>query len=168
MEVQHEHASGVLREHDLLRRPPSEAEERGDEARERVLVRELPLERPQVRTGWKRLVHVVREDVFRDVVLRDVAEGFQSKVQHSLRAGHLAGDGVVECLFEQRDGQVSLAAVPRAVNLVNLPVGAVRGVVLHETHLRPHGNDGGGVIGQTPSPGLHVVRQRRVEGPEQL
>ena len=157
VKVQHEHPSGVLGEHDLLRGPPAEAQERGDEARQRVLVRELPLERPQVRPGGQRLVHVVREDVLGDVILRDVAKRLQSKVQDSLRTRHLTRHRVVERLLEQRYGQIRLASVPSAIDLVHLAVRAVRGVVFHEPHLRPHWYDGWGVVRETPTPRLHVV-----------
>ena len=38
-------------------------------------------------------------------------------------------------LLELDDGQVRLAPVPRAVDLVRLPVAAVAGVLLYQPHL---------------------------------
>ena len=69
VEVQHEDASRCFSRRRFLRRAPADAQQRADEARQRHLLAHLPLERPEVRPGGQRLVHELREDVLRHVLL---------------------------------------------------------------------------------------------------
>mmetsp|Transcript_5555 Transcript_5555/g.22487 ORF Transcript_5555/g.22487 Transcript_5555/m.22487 type:complete len:252 (+) Transcript_5555:369-1124(+) len=168
VEVQHEDSSGVFRKDDFLRRAPADAQQRADEARQRHLLAHLPLERPEVRPGGQSLVHELREDVLRHVLLRYFGKRVEAKLQNLLRAAHLSGHRVVQRLLEHLDGQVRFATVPSAVHLVHLAVRAVMWVVLHQTNLRPHRNDRRGVVTQPSAARLDVVNKRLVQRAQEL